>query len=180
MCFEGNGCSYGVVALIDPVAAATVDGWGRCGRKKRDDIRFHNGGIRFPFASGALLLTSSIRGTLMRIIVIALGLVSAAASAQSSSAQFNLAPSISRFSSGNHEGINSRSGGANSLAIGSEGGFAYRSEMTPTMRRQQRSQLDALYREVLQRKAENGGALTDDDRRFLTRKARVIVRANGF
>jgi len=24
--FEANGCSYGVVALIDPVAAATVEG----------------------------------------------------------------------------------------------------------------------------------------------------------
>ena len=105
-----------------------------------------------------------------------IGLVSAAASAQSSSAQFKPAPSISRFSSGNHEGINSESGGADLLAIESEGGFADRSEMTPTKRRQ----LDALYREVLQRKAENGGALTNDDPRFLTRKARGIVRANGF
>lgn len=116
----------------------------------------------------------------MRIMFIALGFVSAAASAQSRSAQSNPAPSISRFSSGNHDGINSRSGGVNRLAFGSEGGFAYRSEMTPTMRRQQRSQLDALYKEVLQRKAENGGALTDDDRSFFTRKGRGIVRANGY
>lgn len=163
------------MALIDRVAAVTVDGWSRRGRKERDDFRFDNGGIGFRCAGGALLPTRCERGTIMRIIFIAFGLVSAAASAQS-----NPAPSISRFSSGNHEGINSRSGGANSLANGSEGGFAYRSEMTPTMRRQQRSQLDALYVEVLQRKAENRGALTDDDRRFLTRKARRIVRTNGF